>query len=88
MNLTVQTNGSVTPIEALHEASDILNQMTSHLFGLSQQMLNGNEITVALNQKQKLAQATTQSSLQRPELKSNGFKSINQTNKCITESWI
>jgi DNA-directed RNA polymerase subunit alpha len=69
LNLTIQTNGSVTPIEALHVAADILNQATSHLFTLTEQMLSGDEITVELNQKQKTTQAAASIAPSRPELR-------------------
>lgn len=53
LNLTVHTNGAVTPIEALHVAVDSLDQMTNHLKNLSEQMLSGNEVTVMLNKEEK-----------------------------------
>ncbi len=69
LNLTIQTNAAVTPIEALHVAADILNQATNHLFSLTEQMLSGDEITVELNQKQKSTQAAAAVMPSRPELR-------------------
>ncbi len=69
LNLTITTNGAVTPIEAFHVATDILNQVTSHLVKSTESMLNGNEVTVELNQKQKMAQATVQAAVAKPELR-------------------
>jgi DNA-directed RNA polymerase subunit alpha len=53
LNITIQTNKAVTPVEALHVATDILNQMTTHLVELSEKMLSGNEVTVELNKIEK-----------------------------------
>ena len=69
LNLVVQTNGAVSAVEALHVAADTLNQLTSHLTELTEQMLSGNEVTVALNQKQKLAQTVSSQSVSKPELR-------------------
>ncbi|MBE0573662.1 DNA-directed RNA polymerase subunit alpha [Candidatus Dojkabacteria bacterium] len=69
LNLTMETNGAVSPVEALHVATDILNQATSHLTKLTEQMLAGNEVTVALNQKQKIAQTVNAQNVAKPELK-------------------
>lgn len=51
LNLNIITNGSVTPIEALYTASDILNDMVSHLKEISNSMLKGDEVTVAVGKK-------------------------------------
>ena len=51
LNLTVETDGSVTPVEAMHVASDILNQMTSHLLQNAENMLTGNEVTMMVGEK-------------------------------------
>lgn len=53
LDLEIETNGAVTPVEALHVASDILAQMTSHLITQTEQMLTGKEVTVAINNLQK-----------------------------------
>ncbi len=46
VNLQIRTNGSVTPVEALHVAAQILDEMTTHLVVNTEQMLTGKEITV------------------------------------------
>lgn len=69
LNLIIETNGAVSAIEALHVAADTLHQLTTHLSQLTEQMLSGNEITVALNQKQKLAQTVSAQSVAKPELR-------------------
>jgi len=69
LNLTIQTNGSINGTEALHVASDILHQMTSYLFDLSEKLLSGKEITVELNKKQKVTQSAVQASQLKPELR-------------------
>ncbi|MEP7103996.1 MAG: DNA-directed RNA polymerase subunit alpha [Candidatus Dojkabacteria bacterium] len=53
LDLVIETNGAVTAVEALHVASDILNQMTSHLITQTEQMLTGKEVTIAVNALQK-----------------------------------
>jgi DNA-directed RNA polymerase subunit alpha len=53
LNLTIQTNGSITPIEALHIASDTLSQATNHLVEMTEQMLNGKEVSVTLSRQQR-----------------------------------
>lgn len=67
LNLTVNTNGAVTPVEALHLATDILNGMTTHLLEMSSQLLSGNEISVELNNKQKSIKVANED-VSRPEL--------------------
>lgn len=52
LNLHIETNGAVTPIEALNVATDLLNQVTTHAFELTKALLKGGEVTVELaNQK-------------------------------------
>jgi DNA-directed RNA polymerase subunit alpha len=46
LNLTIKTNGSVTPTEVLYTASDILNEMSSHMLDVSSALLNGDEVTL------------------------------------------
>ena len=53
LDVTIETNGAVTPVEALHVASDILAQMTNHLITQTEQMLSGKEVTIAINAMQK-----------------------------------
>mgnify|MGYP001312300853 CR=1 FL=1 len=53
LNLTVQTNGSVTPIEAFHIATDALNQVTGHLMNITDDMLSGKEVSVSLSKQQR-----------------------------------
>lgn len=53
VNITIETNGAVTPIEAFHTASDIVHEMTTHLIKNTEQMLSGNEVTVTLGKKQE-----------------------------------
>lgn len=53
LNLTIQTNGAVTPVEALHTASDILNEMTVHLVKNTNGLLSGDEVTVNLGRKEE-----------------------------------
>ncbi|MFS8130984.1 MAG: DNA-directed RNA polymerase subunit alpha [Candidatus Dojkabacteria bacterium] len=53
LDITIETNGAVTSVEALHVASDILHQMTSHLITQTEQMLSGKEVTIAVNAMQK-----------------------------------
>ncbi|MEO6729253.1 MAG: DNA-directed RNA polymerase subunit alpha [Candidatus Dojkabacteria bacterium] len=53
LDLTIETNGAVTSVEALHVASDILAQMTNHLITQTEQMLSGKEVTIAVNAMQK-----------------------------------
>lgn len=53
LNLTVQTNGSVTPVEAFHIATDALNQVTAHLVQITDDMLSGKEISVTLSKQQR-----------------------------------
>ncbi|BCX13493.1 MAG: DNA-directed RNA polymerase subunit alpha [Candidatus Dojkabacteria bacterium] len=48
LNLNIVTNGAVTPIEALHVASDILNEMTSHLVEAASALLKGNEVSLVV----------------------------------------
>lgn len=69
LNITLETNGAVTPVEAFHTAADILNQLTVQLSKLSEQMLKGNEVTVELSQKQKLAQSVNAQVELKPELR-------------------
>lgn len=71
LNLSIKTNGAVTPIEALNVAADILNQATSHLLELSGKLLKGDEITVKLTEEQKMEETknTFVSSTSRPKLK-------------------
>lgn len=53
LDLSVETNGAVTPEEALHVAVDSLHQMTSHLIEQSASMLRGDEVTVAVQNEMK-----------------------------------
>lgn len=53
LNLTIETNGAVTAVEALHAACDILNTVTEHLVMLSSGMLNGDEVTVEIKKQEK-----------------------------------
>lgn len=69
LNLVIETNGAVSPVESLHVAADVLNQVTSHLASLTEKMLSGDEVTVELNQKQKAAQTVHSQSVTKPELK-------------------
>ena len=67
LNLTVNTNGAVSPVESLHLATDILNGMTTHLLEMSSQLLSGNEVSVELNNKQKSIKVANED-VSRPEL--------------------
>lgn len=51
INLTVRTNGAVTPVEAMHVASDILKRMSLHLNKNTEQMLTGKEISLTVETK-------------------------------------
>lgn len=53
LDLSVETNGAVTPEEALHVAVDSLHQMTTHLIEQSASMLRGDEVTVAVQNEMK-----------------------------------
>lgn len=53
LEITIETNGSITAEESLHIAADTINQMTDHLKTLTQGMLNGDEVAVNLNEEQK-----------------------------------
>lgn len=53
LNITVQTNGSITSIEAFNIATDILNDVTAHLKNSSNSLLVGNEVAVKLNTDSK-----------------------------------
>lgn len=86
LNLIVETNGAVTAVEALHVSSDILNQITTHLTKLTEQLLSGNEITVALNQKQKLAQTVNSQSVAKPELKVNDLNLSTRLTNALVKS--
>lgn len=55
LDIQIETNGAVTPEEALHVAADSLNQMTSHLIEISTSMLKGDEVTVAVQNEIKKA---------------------------------
>lgn len=52
VNISIKTNGSVTAIEALHVAAEIINEMSSHLFFNTSQMITGNEISVLVGRPQ------------------------------------
>lgn len=71
LNLSIQTNGALSPVESLNIAVDILNQMTSHLVDLSAKMLNGDEIAVTLSKQQKVedSKVAATSSTHKQELK-------------------
>ena len=53
LELTIETNGSLNPEEALHIATDTINQMTIHLRELTESLLSGDEVAVSLNEQQK-----------------------------------
>jgi len=53
LNISIQTNGSVTGIEALHEAGNILNGLTEYFVKKADGLLNGDEVTIEVNKKQK-----------------------------------
>lgn len=53
LELTIETNGSLKAEEALHIASDTINQMTTHFKGLTESLLSGDEVAVSLNEQQK-----------------------------------
>lgn len=69
LNLTVQTNGSITPIEALHIAVDTLNQTTEHLMTITEQMLTGKEISVTLSKQQRQIEESTTSAVSETPIK-------------------
>ena len=86
LNLVVETNGAVTSIESLHVAADILKELTNHLSDLTEQMLSGNEVTVALNQKQKLAQTVSSQSVAKPELRVNDLNLSTRLTNALVKS--
>ncbi len=86
LNLVVETNGAVSAVEALHVSADILNQLTNHLADLTEQMLSGNEVTVALNQKQKLAQTVSSQSVSKPELRVNDLNLSTRLTNALVKS--
>ncbi len=86
LNLVVETNGAVTSIESLHVAADILKELTNHLSDLTEQMLSGNEVTVALNQKQKLAQTVSSQSVSKPELRVNDLNLSTRLTNALVKS--
>lgn len=53
LELSIETNGSVTAEEALHIASDTINEMTTHLKALSESLLTDDRVAVELNDEQK-----------------------------------
>lgn len=86
LDLNIETNGAVSAIESLHVAADILNQLTTHLAAMTEQMLSGNEITVALNQKQKLAQTVSSQSVAKPELRTNDLNLSTRLTNALVKS--
>lgn len=53
LNLSIQTNGSISPEEAFHIAADTLNQVTEHLVKVTKDMIEGNDVSVELSKKQR-----------------------------------
>lgn len=53
LNINVETNGSLTPAEAFHIATDALNEVTVHLVKVTNDMLSGKEVSVALSKQQR-----------------------------------
>lgn len=71
LEIEVTTNGSVTPVEALNIAGDLLNDLTVQFKSESESLLKGGEIAISLNEQQKLEDSKKNlvSSTVRPNLK-------------------
>jgi len=53
LEISIETNGSLKAEEALHIATDTINQMTTHLQSLTTSLLVGDEVAISLNEEQK-----------------------------------
>lgn len=62
LNLSVETNGSITPVEAFHIATDALNQVSAHLVKITEDMLSGKEVSVELSKQQRQVEESASTS--------------------------
>jgi DNA-directed RNA polymerase subunit alpha len=67
LKLTVETNGAVTPQEALFVASDILKQMTDNLLKQAESQIKGDEVSVIVGEKEKEERKQQQQQIAKKE---------------------